>query len=85
MINEVTYELADARLIRFDGTDARIDPTLKVNAIVVETLNGVSPSSYALSSSLDTLSERVDSVESISNRFYYEDGTTNLHLEFETT
>ena len=52
VINEVDYEVADARLIRFDGTDARIDPILKVNTIVVETLNGVSPSDYALTSSL---------------------------------
>jgi len=52
VINEIAYELADARLIRFEETYARIDPILKVDSIIVETLNGVSPSDYALVSSL---------------------------------
>jgi len=52
IINDVSYEVADARLIKFEGSDARIDPTLRVDMIIVSTLNGVDPSEYALASSL---------------------------------
>jgi len=52
IINDVSYEVADARLIKFEGSDARIDPTLRVDTIIVSTLNGVDPSEYAFASSL---------------------------------
>jgi len=103
IINDVFYEVADARLIKFEGSDARIDPTLRVDTIIVGTLNGVDPSEYALASSLANyvpksilnnyapktsvtlIMSRVDDIETITNRFTYEEGTTNLHFEYEST
>jgi len=103
IINDVSYEVADARLIKFEGSDVRIDPTLRVDTIIVSTLNGVDPSEYALASSLSNyvpnsilnnyatktsvlfVMNRVDDIETITNRFTYEDGTTNLHFEYEST
>jgi len=41
--------------------------------------------SYVTTSSMNELTERVDTVETITNRFSYEPGTTNLHFEYEST
>jgi len=77
IINDVSYEVADARLIKFEGSDARIDPTLRVDTIIVSTLNGVDPSEYALASSLanyatlSSLSNYVTGVNFVNTLYNY--------------
>jgi len=40
---------------------------------------------YVMKTPFQLLSNRVDDIELVTNRFTYEDGTTNLHLKYEST
>jgi len=53
VINDIAYEVANARLIKFEGEDAKVVPSkMIVNDIEAVTLNGVVIEDYVLTSTL---------------------------------